>query len=153
MRCYTLRTPRCGGVRRGAAGLVSATGAGALLELHTGPPCLPLLPTSLCSDLTILRPLGEGSYGKVYLASMRETLCAIKLLLSAEDAAAAVRSGDSAISLSSPVMQALEKVRPVVHRFLADGLVVHRFKLSVRSHRSLFSSCLCGCASWCCASG
>jgi serine/threonine protein kinase len=61
------------------------------------------------SDLTILRPLGEGSYGKVYLASMRETLCAVKLLLSTEDAAAAVRSGESSISLSSPVMQALQK--------------------------------------------
>ncbi len=42
---------------------------------------------------------------------MRETLCAIKLLLNAEDAAAAVKSGDSTISLSSPVMQALQKVR------------------------------------------
>lgn len=42
---------------------------------------------------------------------MRETLCAIKLLLSTEDAAAAVRSGESSISLSSPVMQALQKVR------------------------------------------
>lgn len=64
----------------------------------------------VCSDLTIIRPLGEGSYGRVYLASLRETMCAAKLLLSTEDAAAAVRSGESAISLSSPVMQALQKV-------------------------------------------
>lgn len=42
---------------------------------------------------------------------MRETLCAIKLLLSTEDATAAVQSGESSISLSSPVIQALQKVR------------------------------------------
>ncbi|KAI7835430.1 hypothetical protein COHA_010676 [Chlorella ohadii] len=86
--------------RRGSA-MLSQRGSSALVDLT---------PWEVkYSDLTILRPLGEGSYGKVYLASMRETLCAIKLLLNAEDAAAAVKSGDSTISLSSPVMQALQK--------------------------------------------
>lgn len=34
---------------------------------------------------------------------------AVKLLLSAEDAAAAAKSSDSVLSLSSPVMQELQK--------------------------------------------
>lgn len=60
-------------------------------------------------ELQITRPLGEGAFGKVYLATLRETAVAVKLLVSGEDAAAA-RSTDSTLSLSSPVMQALHKV-------------------------------------------
>ncbi|PRW32905.1 Prolyl 4-hydroxylase subunit alpha-2 isoform A [Chlorella sorokiniana] len=96
--------------RRPPLGLVPSRRGSAMLSQRGSSTLVDLTPWEVkYSDLTILRPLGEGSYGKVYLASMRETLCAVKLLLSTEDAAAAVRSGESSISLSSPVMQALQK--------------------------------------------
>lgn len=46
---------------------------------------------------------------QVYLATLQETPCAVKLLMGCDEAAA-VRSGDSSLSLSMPVMQALQRV-------------------------------------------
>ncbi|PRW58265.1 Serine threonine- kinase CTR1 [Chlorella sorokiniana] len=60
------------------------------------------------SALQFVRPLGSGSYGQVYLATLQETPCAVKLLTGCDEAAA-VRSGDSSLSLSMPVMQALQR--------------------------------------------
>ncbi|KAL4431452.1 hypothetical protein ABPG75_006708 [Micractinium tetrahymenae] len=66
-------------------------------------------------DLDIQRPLGEGSFGRVLLAKWRETLVAAKVLLTAGDAAtaaaaaAASSSDSSAVSLSSPTIEALQK--------------------------------------------
>lgn len=98
------------------------------------------------SDLTIMRPLGEGSFGRVsswlrsacasppplrvrppaaaaaqpsfrlltlrlqvFLATHHETMVAVKLLLSADEAADVARDGSSILSVSSPIMQALHK--------------------------------------------
>ena len=46
---------------------------------------------------------------QVYLATLQETPCAVKLLMGCDEAAA-VRSGDSSLSLSMPIMQELQKV-------------------------------------------
>ncbi|KAL4421755.1 hypothetical protein ABPG77_009738 [Micractinium sp. CCAP 211/92] len=66
------------------------------------------------ADLDLQRPLGEGSFGKVFLAKWRETLVAAKVLVTADDAAAAAAAAassgsSSALSLSSPTIEALQK--------------------------------------------
>jgi hypothetical protein len=47
---------------------------------------------------------------QVYLAKWRETLVAVKVLLATDDNGAA-KTGDSTRSFSSPVLEALQKVR------------------------------------------
>lgn len=78
-----------------------------------GAPLPDLAPWELqYSDLTILRALGSGSFGAVYLASRNETLCALKVLLTGEeDAMAPPRSSSgSRPAPLPPVIQALRKV-------------------------------------------
>lgn len=59
-------------------------------------------------DLVIQRPIGEGSFGKVYLAKWNETLVAVKLLLSLQDIQK-VAGPEAALTLSSPVLFNLQK--------------------------------------------
>ncbi|KAI3430255.1 hypothetical protein D9Q98_004851 [Chlorella vulgaris] len=59
------------------------------------------------SELKMQRPLGEGSFGKVFLATWNETLVAVKVLLSADDAAS--KSNGSSISLPPSVVDELHK--------------------------------------------
>ncbi|GAB4823443.1 hypothetical protein N2152v2_010489 [Parachlorella kessleri] len=62
------------------------------------------------SELEIMKQVGEGSSGRVYMAKWRESLVAVKLLLNTggdvEDMEAAA---DLAMSLSNPVLLNLEK--------------------------------------------
>lgn len=63
-------------------------------------------------ELTFLRPLGEGSYGKVYLATYLETRVAVKVLMSLDGTQQQAEASDrmsQALSLSSPVLASLQK--------------------------------------------
>ncbi|GAB4821932.1 hypothetical protein N2152v2_008978 [Parachlorella kessleri] len=62
------------------------------------------------SSLQLIRPIGEGSYGRVYLGLWRECPVAVKILLSAGlDAANESDAMQQAISLSHPVLANLQK--------------------------------------------
>ncbi|GAB4823442.1 hypothetical protein N2152v2_010488 [Parachlorella kessleri] len=62
------------------------------------------------SELQIIKQVGEGSYGRVYMAKWRETLVAVKVLLNTgvdvDDMEAAA---ELAMSLSNPVLLNLQK--------------------------------------------
>ncbi len=57
-------------------------------------------------DISIIHPLGEGSFGKVYLAKWKETPVAIKMLISSSNPTA---SKAEALSLGSPDLAALRR--------------------------------------------
>ncbi|KAL4427896.1 hypothetical protein ABPG75_001985 [Micractinium tetrahymenae] len=63
------------------------------------------------SSLQIMRPLGEGSYGKVYLARWNETLVAVKVLVSGSGHQ---QGADAAWSVPQAVLDALEKEAQVM---------------------------------------
>ncbi|KAL4421962.1 hypothetical protein ABPG77_007904, partial [Micractinium sp. CCAP 211/92] len=54
------------------------------------------------------KTIGEGSFGKVYVAKWHETLVAVKVLLDLEEAAQQ-RSAEAAWTLSNPILQNLQK--------------------------------------------
>lgn len=56
------------------------------------------------NDLQMERQIGEGSFGRVYLAKWNETLVAVKILLSMNSA-----DEDSQLALSNPVLSSLAK--------------------------------------------
>ncbi|KAL4447322.1 hypothetical protein ABPG77_007355 [Micractinium sp. CCAP 211/92] len=60
-------------------------------------------------DLKIFHPLGEGSFGRVYLASYYETLVAIKILVSFDEKELEAQAAANLLSLSSPILAALNK--------------------------------------------
>ena len=69
------------------------------------------------------KQIGEGSFGKVYLAKWRETTVAVKVLTGGN-----IQDDDAAhASIPSHVMKSLEKVRDhdsVSHRKLAVSLLI-----------------------------
>lgn len=60
-------------------------------------------------DLKIIQPLGEGSFGRVYLARYFETLVAAKVLLSCGERELEAQAAANLLSLSSPILAALNK--------------------------------------------
>jgi hypothetical protein len=61
------------------------------------------------TDFVIRRPLGAGSFGKVYLADLHNTPVAVKVLLDAAsgDALGGDQAGAAALSISSPMLAGL----------------------------------------------
>lgn len=57
------------------------------------------------TDFVIRRPLGAGSFGKVYLADLHNTPVAVKVLLDAT--AGSDQAGAAALSISSPMLAGL----------------------------------------------
>lgn len=65
-------------------------------------------------DLEIVRQIGEGSFGKVYLAKWRETTVAVKVLLSAslpneQDGGGSGDNGSSGSGADNPLLAGLQK--------------------------------------------
>eukprot|EP00887_Chlorella_sp_A99_P008111 scaffold12.g8111.t1 len=61
------------------------------------------------ADLEIQKQIGEGSFGRVYLAKWNETLVAVKILLAASVDLGNAGDAERALSLSNPIMLSLEK--------------------------------------------
>ena len=60
-------------------------------------------------DLDVSKQIGEGSFGRVYLAKWHETLVAVKVLLSSGVSLEDADDVERAITLSNPVMENLQK--------------------------------------------
>jgi serine/threonine protein kinase len=59
-------------------------------------------------EMQIQKQIGEGSFGKVYLAKWKETTVAVKILTSTNGSS----DDDFPTRLPNPLLQALEKVQP-----------------------------------------
>lgn len=70
-------------------------------------------------ELHMQKQIGEGSFGKVYLAKWKETTVAVKVLTST----AGNDDEDFPIGLPNPLLQALTKARPPVTAHLKCALL------------------------------
>ncbi|KAL4436932.1 hypothetical protein ABPG75_004071 [Micractinium tetrahymenae] len=61
------------------------------------------------SDLEIQKQIGEGSFGRVFLALWRETQVAVKILMNTGMEIEDVDDAERALTLSNPVLESLEK--------------------------------------------
>ncbi|KAL4457349.1 hypothetical protein ABPG75_012214 [Micractinium tetrahymenae] len=105
-----------------AAPLKGSGGSQALVDVH---------PWQIdFRELTFICPLGEGSYGKVYLAELCETHVAVKVLMSLDGTQQAAEASDrmaQALTLSSPVLENLQKEAELCERgSVADVLLAAR---------------------------
>ena len=99
--------------RQGSLGSLGTAGgyeSGNLSPVHTRVPSSAALGldvklwTVAFNDLRMERQIGEGSFGRVYLAKWNETLVAVKILSSIGPA-----DDDSSLTLSNPVLSGLAK--------------------------------------------
>lgn len=100
--------------------------------------CLPCRPPS---ELEIIRVLGEGSYGRVYLAEWNATPCAVKLLLS--DAPAGTSSGGPQPISASLLSKLAEEADIMLALRCAQLLPPH-----YTAQQSMAPACGCRCNTW-----